>query len=170
MHTAALASACHCSRLLQPTHLPLLICACIPSLPPGPLPACRYSFGLLLVQLTTQEIVAKRGEWRLPRVPEECSQVGLQGLWCGGAVVGRRATGAACRARQPSLQPAASWDPELACLASPPSVLCPHHCRLVQAVLELIEQCVASEPRQRPTAAQALARLQAERAAKPLPV
>lgn len=34
-----------------------------------------YSFGVLLVQLTTQHMGSKRGEWRLPHVPQECSQV-----------------------------------------------------------------------------------------------
>jgi hypothetical protein len=32
--------------------------------------------GILLVELTTQQVGTKRGEWRLPRAPEECSQVG----------------------------------------------------------------------------------------------
>jgi serine/threonine protein kinase len=68
-------------------------------------PADMYSFGLLLIQLTTHAVAVKRGEWRLPLVPHECSQ----------------------------------------------------------SVLELIEQCVASDPRQRPTAAQALERLRVER-------
>jgi hypothetical protein len=34
-----------------------------------------YSLGVLLVQLTTQHMGSKRGEWRLPHVPQECSQV-----------------------------------------------------------------------------------------------
>lgn len=36
-----------------------------------------------------------------------------------------------------------------------------------QAILELIEQCVASKPQQRPTAAQALERLRSETASSP---
>ncbi|KAI3427363.1 hypothetical protein D9Q98_010279 [Chlorella vulgaris] len=36
-----------------------------------------YSFGVLLVQLTTQHMGSKRGEWRLPHVPQECSQAVL---------------------------------------------------------------------------------------------
>lgn len=63
-----------------------------------------YSVGILLIELTTQVAVLKRGNWRLPNVPEECSQ----------------------------------------------------------AVLALIEDCVASEPDLRPTASQVLQRLQAD--------
>ncbi|EFN52572.1 hypothetical protein CHLNCDRAFT_138568 [Chlorella variabilis] len=63
-----------------------------------------YSLGILLVELTTQQAVTRRGEWRLPRAPEECSQ----------------------------------------------------------AVVELIEECVAQDPLRRPSAAEALQRLQAE--------
>ena len=34
-----------------------------------------YSFGILLIELITQEQSGGRGEWRLPRAPEECPQV-----------------------------------------------------------------------------------------------
>jgi serine/threonine protein kinase len=61
-----------------------------------------YSFGVLLTELTTQRLVRKRDEWRLPRAPEEC----------------------------------------------PP------------AVLALIQRCIAIEPQQRPSAAEALQWLQ----------
>ena len=37
--------------------------------------ADMYSFGILLVELTTQRLGDRRGEWELPRAPEECSQV-----------------------------------------------------------------------------------------------
>ena len=40
------------------------------------LAADMYGFGILLVELTTQCVVDRRGEWRLPRVPDECPQVG----------------------------------------------------------------------------------------------
>ena len=39
------------------------------------LAADMYSFGVLLIELTTQELVVKRSCWRLPRAPEECPQV-----------------------------------------------------------------------------------------------
>ncbi|KAL4855737.1 3-deoxy-manno-octulosonate cytidylyltransferase [Chlorella vulgaris] len=68
-----------------------------------------YSLGILLIELTTQVAVLKRGNWRLPTVPEECSQ----------------------------------------------------------AVLALIEDCVASEPDLRPTASQVLQRLQADHVMAP---
>lgn len=35
-----------------------------------------YSLGVLLVELTTLSVVYKRGEWRLPRAPIDCPQVG----------------------------------------------------------------------------------------------
>ena len=38
------------------------------------LAADLYSFGLLLVELTTQQLVTRRGKWRWPRVPHECPQ------------------------------------------------------------------------------------------------
>ena len=34
-----------------------------------------FSFGVLLIELTTQQLAGKRGEWRLPRVPRDCPQV-----------------------------------------------------------------------------------------------
>ena len=40
------------------------------------LAADMYSFGILLIELTTQQPVEKRGEWRLPRAPRDCPQVG----------------------------------------------------------------------------------------------
>ncbi|EFN58982.1 hypothetical protein CHLNCDRAFT_137604 [Chlorella variabilis] len=41
------------------------------------LAADMYGFGILLVELTTQCVVDRRGEWRLPRVPDECPQAVL---------------------------------------------------------------------------------------------
>ena len=38
-----------------------------------------YSFGVLLIELTTFDLGARRGDWRLPLAPEECPQVGLRG-------------------------------------------------------------------------------------------
>lgn len=62
-----------------------------------------YSFAVLLSELTTRQLATKRGEWRLPRVPDECPQ----------------------------------------------------------AVVQLIQDCMAFDPVLRPTAAEALQRLQA---------
>lgn len=38
-----------------------------------------YSLGILLIELTTGRAVLKRSDWRLPRPPDECSQVGWIG-------------------------------------------------------------------------------------------
>jgi hypothetical protein len=38
-----------------------------------------YSLGVLLVELTTFDLGARRGDWRLPRAPAECPQVGVRG-------------------------------------------------------------------------------------------
>jgi hypothetical protein len=40
------------------------------------LAADMYSFGVLLIELATGRAVTRRRDWRLPRPPEECSQVG----------------------------------------------------------------------------------------------
>ncbi|KAL4422558.1 hypothetical protein ABPG75_008755 [Micractinium tetrahymenae] len=42
------------------------------------LAADMYSFGVLLIELTTRTPVTKRGRWRLPCVPQECSQAVLE--------------------------------------------------------------------------------------------
>ena len=34
-----------------------------------------YAMGILLVELTTQTVVCRRGQWRLPQAPQECPQV-----------------------------------------------------------------------------------------------
>ena len=39
------------------------------------LAADMYSFGILLIELTTQQVVSRRGHWRLPHVPKECPKV-----------------------------------------------------------------------------------------------
>ena len=39
------------------------------------LAADLHSFGVLLIELTTQQVVRHRGDWRLPRAPQECPQV-----------------------------------------------------------------------------------------------
>ncbi len=39
------------------------------------LAADLYGFGILLIELTTQQTVQRRGDWRLPLVSEDCSQV-----------------------------------------------------------------------------------------------
>lgn len=41
-----------------------------------------YSFGLVLVELTTHTVMRRRGQWRLPRAPEECPQAST-GCFCG---------------------------------------------------------------------------------------
>ncbi|KAI3433944.1 hypothetical protein D9Q98_003746 [Chlorella vulgaris] len=41
------------------------------------LAADLYGFGILLIELTTQQTVQRRGDWRLPLVPGDCSQAVL---------------------------------------------------------------------------------------------
>ena len=54
------------------------------------LAADLYSFGIQLIELITQEQSGGRGEWRLPRAPEECPQVRKRvGEWVGGVAVWR---------------------------------------------------------------------------------
>ena len=46
------------------------------------LAADMYSFGLLLIQLATQQaVVQHRGDWRMPCAPDECPQVGSCFAW-----------------------------------------------------------------------------------------
>ena len=66
-----------------------------------------YSLGILMIELTTQQIVYKRGAWRLPRVPEECPEV------CVCVCVGVHACVHAC------LQPGAGAAPAAACWCMP---------------------------------------------------
>jgi len=40
--------------------------------------ADMYSFGVLLIELTTQRVGQQRFHWQLPRVPNDCPQV----RWC----------------------------------------------------------------------------------------
>lgn len=37
-----------------------------------PTASCRYSFGVLLVFLTTRRHTERRGEWRVPTAPDDC--------------------------------------------------------------------------------------------------
>lgn len=37
-----------------------------------------YSFGVLLIELTTQPEVSQRIQWRMPRAPDECPQAVLE--------------------------------------------------------------------------------------------
>jgi hypothetical protein len=39
------------------------------------LAADLFSFGVLLIELTTQQVVRHRGDWRLPRAPHDCPEV-----------------------------------------------------------------------------------------------
>ena len=34
-----------------------------------------YAFGILLIELTTQVLVERRGSWRMPTAPQDCPQV-----------------------------------------------------------------------------------------------
>lgn len=36
--------------------------------------ADMYSFGIMLAEIATGQVVCRRGQWRLPCVPEECPQ------------------------------------------------------------------------------------------------
>ena len=66
------------------------------------LAADLYSFGLLLIELTTQQLVTGRGKWRWPLVPQECPQA--RTACCVAAV---RAVGAL--SLRPLLQHTVSW-------------------------------------------------------------
>jgi hypothetical protein len=46
------------------------------------LAADMYCFGMLLIELTTQQLVTRRGKWRWPRVPQECPQACAGRLLC----------------------------------------------------------------------------------------
>ena len=146
-----------------------------PAPPPFFLPICRiaapeqiighrctlaadlYSFALLLIQLATQQAVVRhRGDWRLPRAPDECPQVGA----------------VPPALHSPSRQ---HWLPTQPCRDVPryshPSSRTHQHqpflcssmslttCMCLQAVVDLIEECISSDPQRRPSAAQALQRL-----------
>ena len=39
------------------------------------LAADMYSFGMLLIELTTQQLGKTRGDWCMPLVPQDCPQV-----------------------------------------------------------------------------------------------
>ena len=42
------------------------------------LAADLYSFGVMLIELTTQELCERRGEWRLPRAPQGAKTIVFQ--------------------------------------------------------------------------------------------
>jgi hypothetical protein len=48
------------------------------------LEADLYSFGILLIELITQEQISAHGECRLPHAPLECPQVGWRMHWVSG--------------------------------------------------------------------------------------
>lgn len=53
---------------------------------PEPFTTGRFSFGVLLMALTTQQLGRERGDWRLPTTPQEAPQV--WGIVCGGGAGG----------------------------------------------------------------------------------
>jgi hypothetical protein len=75
--------SCKPSRIASPCVLPLPACPICQTAAPEQiighrctLAADLYSFGLLLIQLATQQAVVRhRGDWCMPRAPEECPQV-----------------------------------------------------------------------------------------------
>ena len=98
------------------------------------LSADLYSFGVLLIELATQQLTT-RGDRRLPQAPGDCPQVGG---WVGGWVGGRRQAGRHCRL---------------------PHMLDLYTYMWLQGVVVLIEECISPDPLQRPTAAAARRRL-----------
>jgi serine/threonine protein kinase len=123
-----------------------------------------FSFGVLLIELTTQQLAGKRGEWRLPRVPRDCPQVShghRGGQPARRAVVGTRVHAMPCHAcllarqkhgatTQPMCPPGAGGGS---------SDTVPVFRACLQGVLTLIEECTSPDPSKRPTAPQALQRV-----------
>lgn len=120
-------------------------------------PTCR-SFGVVVWEIITGER-PQRGQLRMPRVPEECPQVGHVGL--GRAAAGLGAARAACR----SLIAAPLVECTLAPAATP-SVSSAHPQAPLQDVCDLMVQCLSEDPAQRPTAQQLMRRLGEEQRAQ----
>ena len=57
-----------------------------------------FSLGVLLIELITRTLCAKRGEWRLPRAPEDCPPVSAGG-----------------RGKRQRAQPSQEWRPTGGC-------------------------------------------------------
>ena len=118
------------------------------------LAADMYQLGVLLVELTTQRMVRRRGEWSLPRAGLDCPQVG-GAAGPGGEVRWRpegsqAGRGVACgRERFHPFQTLCRLPTAAAALPL-----------WRQEVVELIVACVAQDPRQRPSASEALEVLQ----------
>ena len=109
-----------------------------------------YSFGVLLIELTTQQVVRHRGDWRLPQAPQQCPQVSVYQAAVG--VAPRQGTGGLpfCEQHRTMLgciTPARCFN----------SFFAP---KFLQEVVDLIQECMSSDPQRRPSAAQALRRLQ----------
>ena len=97
-----------------------------------------YSLGLLLVELTTGQVIARRGAWHLPHAPDDCPQARRQRVQLSAA------------AGRGGVVPVANG-PIRTSIAVSDSL---------QAVVDLIEACLASAPSDRPLAAEVFRRLQ----------
>ena len=126
-----------------------------------------YSFGILLIELLTQTHWDVRGQWRLPRAPEECPTVRprrfawvCQATQCGACT---------CTPARPARTCRLCFGLGVLCTVLPAvqfTTPCPFPVAM-QGVVTLIQDCILSDPSQRPSAAEALARLYAAAPAEP---
>ena len=112
--------------------------------------ADMYSLGVLLTVLLTGRLPANRGQLQLPRAPDDCPQArGRERLQGQGDSVLRKHAGSGGEGLH-SIR---------SCKCCPDRLL-PLLMTAMQAVVELVRECILPDPQRRPTAAEALQRLE----------